>query len=180
MRGGCVLVSAGWGAMVRWLLHPNRVRRNTRLASVLRVTTHADGDCLVFIGRRPMPLRRAPQPATAPLFEFPMLLRRRTAAALYAIVCTQLLQHAHAVYLSALPDVRRSRTLLITSTLYKYSVLICVHFTLKRLTARVSMRGSRSRRTQSQSMPHPPYLFRIQVRTYSSQPLGRQVPELTV
>ena len=112
-----MLVSAGWGAMVRWLLHPNRVRRNTRLASVLRVTTHADGDCLVFIGRRPMPLRRAPQPATAPLFEFPMLLRRRTAAALYAIVCTQLLQHAHAVYLSALPDVRRSRTLLITSTL---------------------------------------------------------------
>jgi hypothetical protein len=72
-----------------------------------------------------MPLRRAPQPATAPLFEFPMLLRRRTAAALYAIVCTQLLQHAHAVYLSALPDVRRSRTRPVD---YKYPLqVLCTH-----------------------------------------------------
>jgi hypothetical protein len=50
-----------WGALHVKLLHPNRVRRNTRRASVLRVTTHAAGrDCLSYHGRGPVPLRYAP------------------------------------------------------------------------------------------------------------------------
>ena len=55
-----------------------------------------------------MPLSScAPQPATCPLCDLSAFWvhssRGRTAAAAYGIVCAQLLQHAHAVCMSAMP-----------------------------------------------------------------------------
>jgi hypothetical protein len=71
------------------------------LASVLRVTTHAAGsDCLNWHGRGPVHLSCAPQPAICPFCDFAPGVAGDVPqrSALCGNVCTELVQHAHAVY----------------------------------------------------------------------------------
>ena len=107
-------VGCEWGVFVRrlgcygetaacWMLHPNRLRYSTHPGLSCASYHPRSGQWLPEVSRKgtsASELRSAAR--NPPVYRFHQTRRRiRTAAALYENVCAQLLQHAHAIYMSA-------------------------------------------------------------------------------